>query len=88
MQAESKEAMMSQGNELGDVERVLEGPGGKQYIVIGGGGFLRIGEKHVPIPLERVAVRGDRLVTRGLNEDQIRSMQTWIGTTAVPRTRS
>jgi hypothetical protein len=66
----------AQGNELGDVERVVEGPDGKQYIVIGAGGFLGIGEKHVPIPLDRVAVRGDRLVTQGLTEDQIRSMQT------------
>jgi hypothetical protein len=60
----------AQGNELGDVERVVEGPDGKQYLVIGAGGFLGIGEKPVPIPLERVAVRGDRLV------DQIRAMQT------------
>jgi hypothetical protein len=66
----------AQGNELGDVERVVEGPDGKQYLVIGAGGFLGIGEKHVPIPLERVAVRGDRLVTQGLTEDQIRAMQT------------
>ena len=66
----------AQGNELGDVERVVEGPDGKQYLVIGAGGFLGIGEKHVPIPLERVAVRGDRLVTHGLTEDQIRAMQT------------
>ena len=44
--------------------------------VVGAGGFLGIGEKHVPIRLERVAVRGDRLVTQGLTEDQIRAMQT------------
>jgi PRC-barrel domain len=43
----------AQGNELGDVERVVEGPDGKQYVVIGAGGFVGIGEKHVPIPLER-----------------------------------
>ena len=38
-----------QGNQLGDVERVAEGPDGKQYIIIGAGGFLGIGEKHVPL---------------------------------------
>jgi hypothetical protein len=66
----------AQGNEFGDVERVVEGPDGKHYIVIGAGGLLGLGEKHVPIPLDRVALRGDRLVTQGLTEDQIRSMQT------------
>jgi PRC-barrel domain len=72
----SRHLYNAQGNELGDVERVVEGSDGKQYIVIGAGGFLGIGEKHVPIPLERVVARGDRLVTQGLTEDQIRSMQT------------
>jgi predicted outer membrane protein len=67
----------TQGNELGDVERVVEGPDGKQYVVIGAGGFLGIGEKHVPIPLERVALRGDRLIVQGLTEDQIRAMPTF-----------
>lgn len=66
-----------QGNELGDVERVVQGPDGKQYIVIGSGGFLGMGEKHVAIPVERVTMRGDRLITQGLTEDQIRSMPSF-----------
>jgi predicted outer membrane protein/sporulation protein YlmC with PRC-barrel domain len=67
----------TQGNELGDVERVVQGPDGKQYIVIGAGGFLGIGEKHVAIPVERVALRGDRLIIQGLTEDQIRALPSF-----------
>ncbi|MGF9762221.1 DUF4142 domain-containing protein [Microvirga sp. 0TCS3.31] len=67
----------TQGNELGDVERVVQGPDGKQYVVIGAGGFLGIGEKHVAIPLERVALRGDRLVTQDFTEDQIRALPSF-----------
>lgn len=64
----------ARGDELGDVERVVVGTRGDHHIVIGAGGFLGIGERDVAIPLDRVAVRGDRLVIRGVTEDQIRTM--------------
>ncbi|MBQ0819811.1 DUF4142 domain-containing protein [Microvirga sp. HBU67558] len=67
----------TQGNELGDVERVVQGPDGRQYIVIGAGGFLGMGEKHVAIPTDRVALRGDRLVTQDFTEDQIRALPSF-----------
>jgi len=67
----------ARGNELGDVEQVVQGPDGKQYIVVGAGGFLGIGEKHVAIPVERVGLRGDRLVTQDLTEDQIRALPSF-----------
>jgi sporulation protein YlmC with PRC-barrel domain len=65
------------GNDLGDVERVVLGQQGKTYIVIGHGGFLGLGEKRVAIPLENVWSRGDRLITRGLTDDQIKAMPDW-----------
>jgi sporulation protein YlmC with PRC-barrel domain len=67
----------TQGNELGDVERVVQGPDGKQYVVIGAGGFLGMGEKHVAIPADRMAMRGDRLIIQGLTEDQIRALPSF-----------
>jgi predicted outer membrane protein len=67
----------TQGNELGDVERVVQGPDGKQYVVIGAGGFLGMGEKHVAIPADRMALRGDRLIIQGLTEDQIRALPSF-----------
>jgi sporulation protein YlmC with PRC-barrel domain len=61
------------GDQLGDVERVVQGPDGKQHVVIGAGGFLGIGERQVAIPVERVAVQGDRLVVQGMTEAQIKA---------------
>jgi len=47
---------------------------GNVYIVIGAGGFLGIRERDVRIPLERVTIRGDRLMVQGLTDDQVRIM--------------
>jgi hypothetical protein len=35
------------------------------------------GEKHVVMPLDDAAVRGDRLVTHDLTDDQIKAMRSW-----------
>jgi hypothetical protein len=81
----------AQGKELGDVERVVLGPGCKQYIVIGAGEFLGFAEKHVAIAAERVTVRGARLITQGLAENQIRAMPSFdrnISLNAIGRSRS
>ena len=67
----------AQGNELGDVEHVIRGQDGKTSIVIGHGGFLGLGEKQVAIPLEQVAMRGDRLVIQGVTDEQIKAMPAW-----------
>lgn len=61
------------GNQLGDVEQVIQAQDGKRYIVVGVGGFLGIGEKHVLIPVENVAMRNNRLVTVGLTNDQVKT---------------
>jgi len=41
--------------------------------VVGVGGFLGIGEKHVLIPAENVVIRNNRLVTEGLTNDQVKT---------------
>jgi hypothetical protein len=46
----------AQGNEFGAVGRVVQGPDGKQCLIIGAGGFLGPGERKVAIPTERVAM--------------------------------
>ena len=65
----------ARGNELGDVERVVQGQDGKQYLVVGAGGFLGIGERDIAVPTDRIAMQGDRLVIQGVTEDQLRAMQ-------------
>jgi predicted outer membrane protein/sporulation protein YlmC with PRC-barrel domain len=64
----------ARGNELGDVERVVGDADGRTYVVVGAGGFLGIGERNVAISLDQVAIQGDRLIIRGVTEDQIKAM--------------
>jgi hypothetical protein len=59
---------------LGEVEEVLIGPDNRVYVVVTHGGFLGLGEKRVAMPLEQVAMRGDRLVVEGLSGEQIEDM--------------
>lgn len=65
------------GDMLGDVEHVVSDGQGRNSIVIGKGGFLGLGEKQVSIPLNNVVMRGDRLVTRDLSDEQIKAMPEW-----------
>ena len=62
------------GDKLGDVERVLQSADGNFHIVIGAGGFLGIRERDVRIPLERVTIRGDRLMIHSLTGDEVKTM--------------
>jgi hypothetical protein len=64
----------ARGDKLGDVERVLQSTDGTFHIVIGAGGFLGFRERDVRIPLDRVTIRGDRLVARDLTDDQVKVM--------------
>jgi len=65
------------GDMLGDVEHVMSDGQGRNSIVIGKGGFLGLGEKQVAIPLNNVVMRGDRLVTHDLSDEQIKAMPEW-----------
>ena len=63
------------GDRLGDVERVVQSADGKFHIVIGTGGFLGMRERDVRIPLDDgVTIRSDRLVIKGLTDDQVKAM--------------
>lgn len=63
------------GDRLGDVERVVQSADGKFHIVIGTGGFLGMRERDVRIPLDDgVTIRNDRLVIKGLTDNQVKAM--------------
>jgi hypothetical protein len=64
----------SKGTKVGDVERIVQSQDGKREFIVGVGGFLGLGERHVAIPLENVVVRGNRLMLEGLTEDQLKRM--------------
>lgn len=64
-----------QGQSLGDVERVVEGPEGVR-LVVAHGGFLGLGERQVLVPASRIALRDDRLVAQALSDDELRALPT------------
>lgn len=59
---------------LGDVEAVVAGPGGRTALVVSHGGFLGLGERRVAVPVDQVALRGDRLVADGLSDEELRAL--------------
>lgn len=69
----------AKGKKLGEVDQVvMNQKNNKRYVVVSHGGFLGIGEDKVAFPLERFAMKGnDRLVIRGVSENDIENMDNW-----------
>jgi len=67
----------ARGERLGDVDQVIADGNNRRYVVIAQGGFLGLGEDKVAFPLDRFWMRGDRLVIRGVTEDEIGSMANY-----------
>ena len=67
----------ARGDKLGDVERVIADSSNRNFVVISHGGFLGIGEDQVAFPMERFWMRGDRLVIRGVADDDIEAMANY-----------
>jgi sporulation protein YlmC with PRC-barrel domain len=63
-----------QGQPLGNVERVVQGPDGGFRLVVAHGGFLGLGERQVLVPAGQVALREDRLVAQDLTDDQLKAL--------------
>jgi hypothetical protein len=58
------------GDRIADVKRVVAGPGDRVFLVISFGGFLGLGEREALLPVDAVALIGDRLVAENLTESQ------------------
>ena len=70
-----KDLVGARDNEVGEIERVVESTADKkQHLVISRGGFLGLFETEVLVPLENVAVQGDRIVLRNLTEEQVKAL--------------
>ena len=65
------------GEKMGDIDEVVIGPGNTFYLVVAHGGFLGLGEKKVAMPIDQVAMRGDRLVAEGLTDEQIKALPAY-----------
>ncbi|WP_230531061.1 PRC-barrel domain-containing protein, partial [Microvirga roseola] len=74
---EDMDVYNARGDELGEVDRVIVTPEGRQFLVVGAGGFLGLGRDRVAFPLERFWMRGDRLVIRGVTEEDIEAMDDY-----------
>ena len=66
-----KDIVNRQGEEIGTIERVVM-RGDRQYVVIGSGGILGLGEREVALPLDRLSMSAenkDQFVLLGMTED-------------------
>ncbi len=66
------------GQQIGEVKRVVRRIGDNQgFVILEHGGFLGLGEKEVPLPMNRVFMMGDRLVAAGMTEAEVNAMRDW-----------
>ncbi|MEM7566897.1 MAG: PRC-barrel domain-containing protein, partial [Pseudomonadota bacterium] len=69
----SMDLIGAEGEEIGDVERVIS-QNGELFVVVGNGGFLGLGEKQVALPLADMTMRDGELYTRAYTEDEVEEM--------------
>lgn len=63
------------GDEVGTVDRLVQGPDGQRYLVFDHGGFLGFGSEKLALPVDRFYLDGDRLVVWGASEEDIENME-------------
>jgi hypothetical protein len=69
---EDMDLIGADGKEIGDIEGVVENNAGKkQFVVIKRGGFLGFGAKAITLPLENVAVQGEKATLRNMDVAQL-----------------
>jgi predicted outer membrane protein len=71
---EDMQVFNARGEDLGDVDAVVQDSAGRKYVVIAEGGFLGLGVDKVAFPADRFWTRGDRLMIRGVTDDDIDRM--------------
>ncbi len=65
----------SAGNEVAKIQDVKTAPDGKiQAVEIDVGGFLGIGARRIPVPVDQLQLKGDRIQATSLTQDQIRNL--------------
>jgi invasion protein IalB len=78
----TKDLIGANGSELGEIERVVENKDEKKrYVIVSRGGVLGLFEDEYAIPLDRVALKQDRVVARDVTEDQLAKMAFTDGST-------
>jgi hypothetical protein len=63
------------GKEIGDIEGVVENNADKkQFVLVERGGFLGFGAKEMAIPVENLAVQGEKVTLRNMDVAQLDGM--------------
>lgn len=69
---EDMDLVGADGKEIGDIEGVVENnTDKKQFVVIERGGFLGFGTKTITLPLENIAVQGEKVTLRNMDVAQL-----------------
>jgi hypothetical protein len=67
-----KDLIGQNGGNLGDIEKVVENTAEKKpYIVVSRGGVLGFFETEYLVPLDQIAVNGDRVVAKNMTQAQL-----------------
>ena len=69
---EDMDLIGADGKEIGDIEGVVENNADKkQFVVIERGGFLGFGAKAITLPLENLAVQGEKVTLHNMDVAQL-----------------
>jgi PRC-barrel domain len=72
---EDMDLVGADGKEIGDIEGVVENNADKkQFVLVERGGFLGFGAKKIAIPVENVAVHGEKVTLRNMDVAQLDGM--------------
>jgi len=77
VQFEGAKVVSSEGDVVGQVEKVIDEPGTGRHAVVVIGGFLGIGGSSVLVPTETLAPSGSGMVRTELSERQLRSLPAY-----------
>ena len=82
-----KELIGQNDGNLGEIERVVENTAEKKpYVVVSRGGVLGFFETEYLVPLDQIAVTGDRVVAKNMTLAQLESGKPFDDTTGTYRT--
>jgi len=77
VQLEGARVVSSEGNVVGEVEKVIDQPGNGRKAVISVGGFLGIGGSRILVPAENLVPSGKGVVRTHLTEKQLKSLPAY-----------
>lgn len=77
VQLEGAQVLSSEGDVVGEVEKVIDEPGSGRKAVISVGGFLGIGGSRILVPAENLVPSGKGMVRTDLTEQQLKSLPAY-----------